>query len=270
MGLEQRMIKSKRALASAGSRSILCILLIALAIMCVPAGVLAADDKLPSGEEVFDKYIEATGGLDAHRKLHNLFMKGTFKMVQAGITASITIYTAEPNLTYSKIESPGLGVIESGFNGEVAWEKSLMTGPRIKEGDEKLDVQRDSIFQWEARWRDVYSKAETIGIAPVDNKPCYQVKMTPKNPGTPVVLFFDKKSYLMVKMERSFATQMGSVSAEVFTSDYRKVAGILGPFFSKTAFMGQEMVMTFESIEANVKLPQGIFDLPEEIKALQK
>ncbi|MBW2622850.1 MAG: hypothetical protein JRD68_08070 [Deltaproteobacteria bacterium] len=270
MGLETRLIKIKRTSGNFGSRSLILIPLLALAIMCASAGILAADEKLPSGEAVFDKYMKATGGLEAHRKVHNLFMKGTFKMVQAGITASVTTYAAEPNLIYSKVESPVLGVIESGFNGEVAWEKSLMTGPRIKEGGESLDVQRDSIFQWEARWREIYSKAETMGVEPVNGKPCYQVKMTPKKTGSPVVLYFDRESYLIVKLERAFATQRGSVSAEVFISDYRKIAGILGPFFTKTKFMGQEMIMTFESIEANVKLPKDIFDLPKEIKALQK
>jgi len=270
MGSKQGKTYIRRTSAKVGRHIVLFILLSTLTAMCAPVDVWAADDKLLPGEEVFDKYIEASGGLDAHRSLHNLYMKGTFKMSQAGITASITTYSAEPNLMYSKIESTGLGFIESGYNGEVVWEKSLMAGPRIKEGEEKLDAQRDSLFQWEIRWREIYSKAETVGIEPVNDAPCYKIKMTPKDDSAPVFLYFDKKSFLIVKMERSFATQMGSVSAEIFLSDYRKVADILAPFFTKTSFMGQEMIMTFESVEANVKLPKGIFDLPEEIKALQK
>ncbi len=112
-------------------------ILITAAVMAGSSGLLAAEGDLPPGEAVLDKYVEVTGGLKAYGNIHNLYARGTFKIVQAGITASISVYSAEPNLFYTKIESKTLGVIKNGFNGEVAWETSLMTGPRIKEGEDK-------------------------------------------------------------------------------------------------------------------------------------
>lgn len=244
-------------------------ILMAAAVMAGPSGFLAAEGDLPSGEAVFDKYVEVTGGLKAYGNIHNMFARGTFKLVQAGITASISVYSAEPNLLYTKIESKTLGVIKNGFNGEVAWETSLMTGPRIKEGEERKDALRDNIFQGEARWREIYLKAENTGLVPVDGRPCYKVVMTPKT-GRPVTLFFDRESNLMVKVERTFANQMGLIKAEIYMSDYKRVDGILVPHVTKTKFMGQEMIMSLEKVEANVKLPEGVFDLPEEIQALIK
>ncbi len=128
---------------------------------------------------------------------------------------------------------------------------------------------RDNVFQWETRWREIYLKAENTGIVPIDGRPCYKVVMTPKT-GRPLTLFFDRESNLIAKVERTFANQMGLIKAEIYMSDYKRVDGILAPHVTKTRFMGQEMIMSFEKVEANVKLPEGVFDLPEEIQALIK
>jgi len=34
--------------------------------------------------------------------------------------------------------------------------------------------------------------------------------------------------------------------------------------------LGQERIFTTTSVEHNIEMPEGIFDLPEDIKALQK
>ena len=217
-------------------------ILMAAAVMAGSSVFLAAEGDLPSGEAVFDKYVEVTGGLKAYGNIHNLYARGTFKLVQAGITASISVYSAEPNLLYTKIESKTLGVIKNGFNGEVAWETSLMTGPRIKEGEERKDALRDNIFQGEARWREIYLKAENTGLVPIDGRPCYKVVMTPKT-GRPLILFFYKESNMIFKVERTFANQMGLIKAEIYMSDYKRVDGVLAPHVTKTRLMGQEMIM---------------------------
>ncbi len=55
---------------------------------------VAACAELPSAEAVFNKYIEATGGLDAHKKVMSMSSKGTFEIAGQGIKGTMTIVTA--------------------------------------------------------------------------------------------------------------------------------------------------------------------------------
>jgi hypothetical protein len=240
-----------------------------LATVCINwPGVLSADEKkLPDAEIILDRFVEATGGLKAYNRIKNRVTESTFEISQMGIKAQITSCHAKPNLIYVRMVSDQMGTIESGSNGDVAWEKSMMMGSKIKEGDERDDALRDALFDPQAYWRDVYRKVTCVGIETVEGKLCYKVIMTPKI-GNPQTLYFDKESHLLIKVEWIATLQMGTIPVEVFLGDYHEVDGISIPHRAKVKLMGQERLMTTTRVEHNVKLPEGIFKLPEEIQAL--
>ena len=246
----------------------LCVFLSFVLVCFAPPGVLSAEEaKLPGGELILDKYVEATGGIEAYEKIHNRVTTATLELAQAGIKAKMTIYHAKPNKVYTQAEVDTLGKIESGTNGDVAWELSMMTGPKIKEGQEKADALREAIFNKFAYWRKVYQKAECVGIESIDGRQCYKVVMTPKT-GRPQTFYFDQESSLLVKVESILQHQMGTIPIEVFQGDYKEVDGILLPHKAKARIMGQDRIITTESIEHNVEMPEDLFKLPEEIQAL--
>lgn len=231
-------------------------------------GILSADEKkLPDAEVILDRFVEATGGLEAYNRIKNRVMESTFEIPQMGIKAKITSCHSKPNLIYVRMVSDQMGTVESGSNGDVAWEQSMMMGPKIKEGDERADALRDALFDPQAYWRDVYRKVACVGIETVEGKLSYKVIMTPEI-GNPQTFFFDKDSNFLIKVEWIAALQMGTIPIEVFLGDYREVDGISMPHSAKLKLMGQERLMTTTRVEHNVKLPEGIFKLPEEIQAL--
>lgn len=242
-------------------------LLLPLVLAVSPGSVDAADEALPSGEVVMDNYVEATGGLEAYGKIHNSVFRGSFEIEQAGIKADLIIYQAMPNKIYTRLESDAMGTIESGSNGEVFWERSVMTGPKLKEGQEKEDAMRDAVFNKFARWREIYQKAECMGVEPVDDAPCYKVIITPKS-GSSQTLYFDKASGLLVKAKSVVEHQMGSIPVEASIGDYKEVDGILVSHKAKVSVMGQTRMVIAESIEHNMDIPEDRFSLPEEIQEL--
>ncbi len=246
----------------------LCVFLSLVLVCFAPPGVLhAAEANLPDGELILDKYVEVTGGIEAYEKIHNRVTKVTIEIVQAGIKATITIYHAKPNKVYTQAEMDALGKMEGGTNGDVAWELSTMTGPKIKEGQERADALREAFFDKLAYWRKVYQKAECIGVEPIEGRACYKVVMTPKT-GKPQTFYFDQKTNLLVKVESIMEHQMGTIPIEVFMSDYKEIDGILFPHKAKAKVLGQERIITTESIKHNVEMPEDLFNLPEEIQAL--
>lgn len=242
-------------------------LAIALLLSSVP--LFCADEALPKAETVLDRSIEVTGGQAAFEKRHNEVMHGSMEFTGRGIKGTMTVYQAEPDKNLAVIEIEGIGKIESGSNGDVAWENSALQGPRIKQGDEKAGSLRDGAFNAALKWRTLYAKAETAGVETVEGHECYKVVLTPKE-GKPTNEFFDKKSGLLIKTAVTRNTPMGEITAEVVADDYRKEGDIMVPHKMINRAAGQEFLIVVEKMEVNVELPKDRFDLPPEIQGLLK
>ena len=241
----------------------------ALVLVCLvgPNILQAQQDKLPKAEDVLDKYIEVTGGKAAYAKLDNRVTKATMEITGQGLKFSMTIYTAKPNKMYSLVESEVYGKIEKGTDGDVVWETNMVTGPQIKTDQERSFILRAATFDALVNWRKLYKKAETVGTETIDDKPCYKIVLTPTE-GLPETRYYDLATNLLLKTELSLELPMGTIPMENYTGDYKKVDGILLPHQTRVMVMGQQRVMTIESIEHNVKIPKDRFKLPAEIQAL--
>lgn len=251
------------------SRVLIWSMVLATLLICVagPCVLSASEEKLPKAEVILDKYVEVTGGKAAYDRIANRVTKSTLEIVGQGIKMSITAYAAKPRKTYVLVESAAFGTIKSGTNDGVAWETSAMRGPRIKKDKEKADALRDALFAKSAHWRKTHKEAECVGIETVGDKPCYKITVTPHE-GSPQTLYYDQKSSLLVMVESVVESPMGTIPIQTFLSDYREVDGILIAHKANTMVMGQQRVMTTESVEHNVEMPEDRFTFPERIQAL--
>jgi hypothetical protein len=231
------------------------------------AGALAAADELPKGDTILDKYVEATGGKAAYSKLHSQVVNGTTEFKTMGLKGKMTVYTAEPDKAYSEIELAGVGKIQEGSNGEIAWGYSAMQGPRIKDGDEKAEALLQSKFNSELNWRDLFKSAETTGVEQVDGKDCYKVVLTPKV-GPPMTKWFAKDTGLLMKMAMTSKTPMGDIQSDSTYSDYRKEGDILVAHKVVTHVATMELVMTVDAVQTNPDIPKDKFDPPAQVKEL--
>ena len=233
------------------------------------AGALAAAADLPKGEALLDKYIEVTGGKAAHAKIHSDMTTGTMEFKAMGLKGKITTYGAEPDKKYSEVLLDGVGKMQEGVNGDVAWSLSAMQGPRVKEGDEKTETLLQAKFNSDLNWRDQFKTAETVGVETVDGKECYKVVLTPKT-GSPSTRWFDKESNLLVKLAMTSKSAMGEIQSEMLVSDYRKEGDILLPHKMIVKAGPMEFVATVDTVQHNPEIPKDRFDVPDEIKALLK
>lgn len=227
-------------------------------------------DKLPSGESILDKYVEATGGADAYRKATNRKITGTMNIPSQGQTMKLTSYGAPPVRSYTLIESESFGQVEDGADGAVAWQiHPMLGGPRIKEGAERDQAMRDAMFNSELEWRSVYAKAECVGIENVGEVRCYKLQLTPhgENAGQEMAWYAVDTS-LLVKRESTMETPMGRFPMTLRFDDYKTADGILFPHRMTVVQMNVEVVFTTDSVAHNVEIPAGRFDLPEGVRQL--
>ncbi len=237
-------------------------------ILAVPARTLAQAEKLPKGEDLIAKCIEAGGGKAAMEKIHNRVTKGSIEVPAAGVKGTFTGYEAEPNKSLTILEIQGT-TIQQGTDGKVFWE--LKGAPRILEGDEKQMAERLSTFQMILHWQKFYSKAETVGTEKVGDHDCYKLTMTLKG-GATETWFIDQKTNLLARTDMTVKEGGAEIPIQVAMEDYRKVDGLTLSFKSIQTIvaMNLQQVYTIESIKQNVDLPKDRFDLPPEIKALLK
>jgi hypothetical protein len=239
--------------------------------IALPAALLAVSlvlsAQVPSGESLIERCIEQEGGAQAMERAQNAIMTGSVEVIGRNIAGPLEIYQ-QGEKSYTKIELPGIGKIEEGFDGVVAWESNLLQGTRLKEGDELEATRRATRMSMLGDWKEYYKSAVTKGEADVNGKPAWQVEMTPSKGRGLEEFYFDRESGLLVKMTQTMPTSFGDIPVEMILSDYRPVEGIQTPFLMNQSAMGQKMALRIEKVTYNAEMPAGIFDLPPAVKAL--
>jgi len=238
---------------------------IAVVLMLAAAGAFAAD--LPSGESLLDRYVEVTGGKQAYAARKSEIARGTMEYAAMGLRGKVVRYIVETGGYRATIELPGIGAMDMGLKDGVAWQDSVLAGPRILSGAERAEAMKDATLDVEYRWKQLYSKAETVGEESVNGEDCYRVTMTPIG-DDPETWFFSRTSGLLVKLAAVTKTQQGDLAMEIFYADYKNFGGVLKPAKETQKAAGQEFTLTLESVEANVEIPASQFDLPAGVAAL--
>lgn len=238
-----------------------------IVLSLLAAHAACAADALPTGEAVLEQYIAATGGKTAYEKRRTEMSVGVMEFIGKGVKANITNYMSAPNKSYSVVLIEGIGKLEEGADGETAWERSALKGPRIKNGEERAVALRGATIQHDLRWRDFFNKAECTGVEPIDGHVCYRVVLTPKD-GQPETRYYDKKTHLLVRTNTIVKTEMGEIPAEISVTDYRDVDGVLTPFQLRQKVLQQEFTITIQSMKTNIEIPKDRFALPDDVKAL--
>jgi outer membrane lipoprotein-sorting protein len=238
-----------------------------LTFLLLSSLAFAAD--LPTAESILARSLAKSGGAAAHAKVKGAIMTGKVEIVGHNISGPVQVFQ-QGDKNYTVIELPGVGKVEEGYDGETAWEVNALSGPRIKDGEEKNATVRASRLDLLTAWKDLYKEARTVGEENLDGKPAWKVQLTPNDGGKPETLYFDKTSALLVRMSQTIPTALGEIPVEAELSDYRSVAGVLTPFSMTQKAMSQVMTMRFDKVQWNPAIPPDRFDLPPAIRALKK
>jgi len=222
--------------------------------------------ELPSADRLLQQSVDRSGGIQAFAKAKNAVMTGKVEVAGHNIGGPVALYQ-EGGKSYTVIELPGIGKVEEGFDGEIAWEMNALSGARIKDGEERAVVERASSLSPLSSWREFYKAGRTVGSEDVEGKPAWKIEMTPKE-GKPEFFFLDKQTMMLVRTTGTVSTAMGDISVDALLSDYRPVDGIATPFMMVQKAMSQTLVMHFDKVQYNAAIPGGRFDLPPAVKAL--
>ena len=232
-----------------------------------PAPAATAAD-LPPAKTLVDRHIEATGGRKAILDRSSMRGTGTLSMPANGISGKLEIFSAKPNLLLVKTTIDGIGEMSEGFDGNVAWSNTPMTGPMLASEKEREQKRLDADFYGDVNVEKKYKAMKTVEKTTFAGRPAYKVSLL-RHDGTEDFEFFDVETGLKAGRQVTRETAMGSITVVATMSDYKKFGTALVPTTIKQSMMGMEQQITLNTIEFDTVDP-AVFQLPAAIKALIK
>ena len=179
-------------------------------------GLYAAEETLPTPEEIIAKNIEALGGKKALKKIYNRKIVRNVKLVQMNIEIKDTIYKERPNKFYSLADRGTMGKTMEGTNGKIAWGMNPTIGAGLLEGDKLSNFLFLTLFDGVDGPDAHYKSMKTEGIEKINGKDCYKVVKTPEI-GAERTVYYDKKNFLIVKTTSYDEIPQGKLKGEITT-----------------------------------------------------
>lgn len=227
-----------------------------------PAGATATPKPTPpTADEILAKYTEAIGGTAVIDAVKTRSMKGTW-LTANGISLGYEVYQTAPDKIYTVLNTPKQGVIERGFNGTTAWEKS-QRGLRDLEGAELVFLRRYPDLSKDIKLKGQFTRLTFGGRDKIDGKDVYVLRGLGLD-GKGERLFFDVQSGLLLRRITSTPTMVGLIPEQVDYDDYRDVGGMKIPFVIRVSSTdpSNSSTRTFTEVKLNVPVDESKFNKP--------
>lgn len=217
-----------------------------------------------TAEEIMEKSIQATGGREAAAKVTSLVAKGTMDIVAMGGTASTEMYAKAPDKRMSVTNVDGYGEVRQGYDGKTAWSSEPQNGLVDVTGDNLAAMRRDSQFNGDLRWKDLYKQADVTGKEKVGNRDCWVVKMTP-NEGKVVTRYYDAETFLLTRIVTTTDSPQGPAEVSVVFSDWRDLGNGIKAAHTVTMTLPGigDLVTKYKEYQYNVEIDDAKFAKPK-------
>jgi hypothetical protein len=234
-----------------------------LALTAVVAGAQGA-----SPEAILQRYAKAVDPQNKLATIEGFRTVATMDMPAQGMSMKMTSHQRRPDLVSVSMEMPGLGSLRQGFDGTTAWAIDPMGGPRILGDVETKQLKDGADFKMMQRDPSTYVKAEAAGEATVEGEATDCVKITWKSERITTECF-SRQTGLLLESRTKATTPQGEVETVTKLYDYKPVGGVLMPHRMVNNIMGMTQNITLTETSAGA-IPDSVFALPAEIKALKK
>lgn len=208
-------------------------------------------------DQVFDRYVVATGGKVAQERVATIVMTG--KMTGSeGWTAPLEICEEAPGKFLSTFDLGGFW--RSGFDGTTGWDQDNQ-GVHPLEGKDLALFRLQASFFRPSTLKELYAGLAFAGTEAIEGRAAYVIDGTLTGAG-PQKLYFDVQSGLLVRIAAWTATPFGPMPEEFDLGDYRKVGAVRLPFavsYLKPDFSWMDRV---DKVRANVPIADARFERP--------
>ena len=239
-------------------------MIIALLTVAASCSLAIAQGNLTDPYEILNRYFKAGGGLDRLKAETSFYMEGTLAV--AGLKGTLKSWTQKPDLQRTEVDLGILKIVQ-GDNGKFSWTlDSNGKLQKVTKEDEATSKRREikrrlADYEYADPKSGVFS-VTFDGLAQVDDKDCYAVRIANNINEDSQTLFINCATFLLEKS----ASAQGEESTDSYPDDYREVEGLMIPFAGKEVarLTGQEQIVTFVTYVSNPAIEPALFEPPEE------
>jgi outer membrane lipoprotein-sorting protein len=212
----------------------------------------------PAADRLVDKYLQAVGGVAAIEKVTSRVMKGTITFGDRNVP--IEIYAKDPDKRISFTHTPD-GDSVTAFDGHQGWLGSPGRPVREMHGPDIDAAAMDADLHFAAHLKTMFSKVEVRGAEKIADHVAYLV-IGQRDGKTPLNLYFDEQSGLLVRLVRFGETPLGQLPTQIDYADYREAGGAKIPFRWTLARPGGRFTIQLSDVKQNVPVDDAKFAKP--------
>lgn len=175
--------------------------------------------------KVLGDVVVALGGESVLRRHGSKTCHGKFD-VAGMIEGPLTRYQAAPNHYLIRIDLPGMGRVEKGFNGSAGWDivPHLGPDPTATSADRMADAAIDADYFAPLNYKTNNRSIRYLGLHQYDGKNCHEIRLT-RRTGQVEVRYIDATTHLPVGRRSMATTMMGEVVATRKVKEFREFDG---------------------------------------------
>jgi photosynthetic reaction center cytochrome c subunit len=229
-----------------------------------PDEILEQAPRAPSADQVLDQYLRALGGAERLATLTSFVAKGTYQGNAELEKRPFELFAKGPGQR-TTITHAINGDITTVCDGRAAWIAAPETDspvPLLSLTGLELDAVRlDADLSFPARVKQILTDWRVGFPAIIDDRDVQVVQGTSAG-RSPVKLYFDSESGLLLRLVRYTDSPVGRNPTEIDYADYREVAGVKMPFRWTITWLDGRSTIQLNDVQANVPIDAATFTRP--------
>ncbi len=214
-------------------------------------------------QDVLNKNYQAKGGLEKLKSLKTIYAEG--KVMAQGMEMPFKVWVKFPEKIKMETTVQGQTMVQA-YDGKTAWwimpmispKPQIMPPTQAKQFKEQNQFRDPLVF-----YKELGYKLEYLGEGEVEGTPVYKIKITKPN-GDVLIYYLDKDSGLEIKAEFFGKIQGREVHGSTYFGEYKKVDGLLFPFYIESRSDGKVVSqVSISKIVINKPIDDSIFQMPK-------
>ncbi|MBS1840585.1 MAG: hypothetical protein JSS69_00060 [Acidobacteria bacterium] len=223
----------------------------------------AAEAKLPTADELSEKCTKGSGGKDAWAKLNTMVMTGTVDIPTFGVSGKIEVFAKRPNkILRTTNVMDGQFVQKEAFDGQTGWASDPQKGLRAVTGAQLEQLRVESVFDTDARLKEVYPDLKVTGRTKVGDREAY-IAVAHEAGNKTITMYFDAQSGLRIAEDSEGPDETGTVmKAHMLFEDYRAAGDVQLPRTIRIEAPNVSLVIKIEEVKFNDPVDDAKFAMP--------
>jgi photosynthetic reaction center cytochrome c subunit len=227
-------------------------------IPAVANDVAQSPAKVPSSDQIIDKYVQALGGASAIQKVTSRVAQGTANV--AGRQTPIDIFEKSPDKRISLMHL-GNGDSVTAYNGHEGWLAAPGRPLRDMNSSDIQAAKLDANLHFPTDIKQIFGELHVEHEEKIREQSTYVI-FALRQGLPPVQLYFDEQSGLLVRELRYAESPLGLNPTQIDYDDYRDVDGVKAPFRWTIARPNGSFTIQLEQIKQNIPIDDAKFAKP--------